>query len=283
MMKAKVIVALALLWLSLTVFANCKKEVIIFVHGSWHGEWTWFQIENLMQEQGYETVTINLPGHGIDNSKACEVKLSDYRKAIVKVLDQQSQPVILVGHSMGGVAISEAAEARPEKVKKLIYLAAFLIPSGHSMLEVAMQDSESKILPNLKINAAGGYVDLDREKVRNIFYGMSKQEFVLLSEKLLTPEPLAPLTTQLSLTNENFGSIPRYYIKTLNDNAITRKMQKAMYCRLPCKKVYYICSDHSPFFSATKRLRNILIKIANDPSIKTKNIEPPGVMFSNAF
>ena len=264
-MRTRMIFLFVALFMSINAFSNDDRaKAFVLVHGSWHGEWTWFQLEFLLRQEGYKTITVNLPGHGLDTTKAGSITLDDYRDAVVEVLDQQNRPVILVGHSMGGIVISEAAEERPEKVDKLVYVAGFLLQNGESLLSMSNQDTNSMIQENLIINREMGYADLNRKKINRIFYKESADNYAILSHKLLTQEPLAPLDTPLTITLNRFGSVPRYYIKTLKDRAITKKAQKKMYENLPCQKVYEIDTDHSPFFSATEELKNILVEIEKD-------------------
>jgi len=65
---------------------------------------------------------------------------------------------------------------------------------------------------------------------------------------------LAPFATPLALSEENFGQIPRAYVETLQDRAVSPPFQKEMYKKLPCQKVVSMTTSHSPFFSAPEEL-----------------------------
>jgi len=101
----------------------------VLVHGAWHGAWCWFKTAPLLQKLGHKVITPDLPAHGIDKAATASVTLAGYSQRIVDVLDACPEPVILVGHSMGGIAITEAAQARPDKVSRLVYVTAFLLPT----------------------------------------------------------------------------------------------------------------------------------------------------------
>lgn len=252
-------------WLVITNVLSGASEshTYVLVHGAWHGNWTYYKLEYELVKAGHKVICVNLPGHGLDTTAPGKVTLADYQNAIVEVLDTVSEPVVLVGHSMGGIAISMAAEARPEKIDKLVYLAAFMPKDGESMLELALKDSLSMIGPSLIFDFPNNTVDLVRENISDIFYGSSTAEYVHLSEMLLTPNPLQPLTTTLSLTPEKYGSVRRFYITTSYDKAITPAFQEKMYTEQPCEEVYTLNTEHSPFFSAPNRLKNILDKIGD--------------------
>lgn len=263
-MKAFLIGFSLFLFSSNMLLGASESHTFVLVHGAWHGNWTFYKLQYELEKAGHSVICVNLPGHGLDWEIAGSVTLADYQNAIVEVLDTLADPAVLVGHSMGGIAISMAAEARPEKIDKLVYLAAFMPQNGQTMMGLAMQDSNSMIGPSLIIDTATQTVDLIRENVDDIFYDASTAEYVLISKMLLTPNPLLPLITPLCLTDENYGSVRRFYITTNNDKAITPDFQEVMYTALPCEKVYALNTEHSPFFSATVNLKNILDKIGDD-------------------
>ena len=123
-------------------------STFVLVHGAWHGSWCWKKVVPLLEEAGHEVVTLDLPGHGDDGTPVSEVTLVTYAERVCDVLDEQSELVVLVGHSMGGLVISEAAERRPEKIKLLVYLTGFLLANGKTLIETAQADEEAIVVPN---------------------------------------------------------------------------------------------------------------------------------------
>jgi len=156
--------------------------------------------------------------------------------------------------------LSTAAEARPESIEKLVYLAALLLPDGFSVLDLIALAPDAPIVGNMI--PGNGILDLNREAAADLLYNMSPPADINLAESLLQANPLLPMVTPISITDENFGSVPRYYIATTDDNTIPPDMQAYMYTSLPCEDVYTIHSDHSPFFSRPARLTAILHHIA---------------------
>lgn len=82
----------------------------------------------------------------------------------------------------------------------------------------------------------------------------------------MRPIPFAPLTEKLSLSATNYGSIPRFYVKTLEDFAIAVSLQEAMIDSDPPEHVFQMKgSDHSPFLSKPQALHKILVEISKIP------------------
>jgi len=169
--------------------------------------------------------------------------------------------VILVGHSRGGILISEAAQARPERVQVLVYLCAFLLRDGESLFAAAGTDSQSALPGNLIMAADQLSATVQDVVINAAFYGGCNADDRALARTLLQPEPLVPLTTPLQLTPERYGRVPRVYIECLQDRAVSPAMQRRMNDASPCQRVISMDSDHSPFFSAPDELVGHLLSV----------------------
>lgn len=233
----------------------------VLIHGSWHGGWCWDKVARSLKRAGQNVEALDLPGHGDDETPISQISLQSYAERVRRVLDAQSEPVILVGHSMGGIAISQAAEYRPYKIETLVYLTGSLLRNGESLLQVAQEDKQSLVAPNLIIHDGKGVATVREDAIENIFYGDCSDEDVASARSQLSPEPLAPLATPIRVTEENFGRIPRVYIELFRDLANSPPAQKRMYTALPCRKVISMDTSHSPFFSAPKELVGHLLSL----------------------
>ncbi|WP_342344920.1 alpha/beta fold hydrolase [Sphingomonas sp. CFBP 13603] len=84
-----------------------------------------------------------------------------YRDTVITAIGAERNPVVLVGHSFGGITISNVAETIPERIKTLVYVAAFLPRDGVSLLDMAKTDAGSLVVPHLHVDSAAGVMRLD--------------------------------------------------------------------------------------------------------------------------
>jgi pimeloyl-ACP methyl ester carboxylesterase len=231
----------------------------VFVHGAWHGAWCWHKVVPRLTKAGHTVFAPDLPSLGRDRTPVADVSLASWAESICRIVDAASEPVTLVGHSRGGIIISEVAERRPHKVAALVYLSAFLLRDGQSLLQVAQSHAGSLVLPNLVIAPDETSMTVKEDVLKEAFYGECSEEDVTLARMLLAPEPTAPAATPIHVTEARFGSVPRIYIECLRDRAIPLSLQRQMHASVPCHKVVAIDTDHSPFFSSPDALVDHLI------------------------
>ncbi len=237
------------------------KNTYILVHGAWHGVWAWKYVTPLLEAQGHKVLAIDLPGHGADKTPIVNVGLSDYTKKIVEAATTQSGNVILVGHSMGGIPISQAAEVLgAEKVAKLVFLDAFMPKNGESVQSLA-----ALTLPKnppfeaaFMIEDMGKTVALNPSLLKNSLYHDCSQIDVDFALANLSKEPLAVLGSPVQVSDGIYGKIPKYYILCTQ----SRDSDKTpLTTRVPTEKIYKLDSSHSPFLSMPNKLADILLEL----------------------
>lgn len=237
-------------------------STFVLVHGSWHGAWCWEKIIPLLKARGHRAVAPDLPAHGADRTPIAAITLQSYVDRVGEVLDASTEPVVLVGHSMGGVVISQVAEVRPQKVAGLVYVAGFLLQNGQSLFDVGGTDQRALILPNLQPAADQSHATLRDSAITDIFYHDCTAADATAAKARFVPEPMLPVVTPIHVTTENFGRVPRAYIVCEQDHSITPECQRRMLAATPCEPVVSLDSSHSPFFSMPERLADVLVACA---------------------
>lgn len=236
----------------------------VLVHGAGHGAWCWSRLVPELEALGHRAVTLDLPGLGDDPTPAAEVTFGGSIDRVVETVENEAEPVILVGHSLGGVSISRTAELVPDRIRLLVYLSAFLPVDGDSVDAIYLSPewpAETATIPPVR-SADGLTVSHTPEGARERFYQDCSEEDVAYCLARLRPQPLVMRHTPVRLTPERFGRVPRAYIECLNDQAAPIERQRKMVARSPCRTVVSLASGHSPFFSAPGELAKILSDMA---------------------
>lgn len=237
------------------------RKTFVLIHGAWHGAWCWHKLIPLIEAHGARVVAPDLPSMGADATPPASVTLDSWAQFVANLVRREGDPVVLLGHSRAGIVISQAAELVPDRITKLVYLAAYLLPAGTTLAETARTDTDSLVPANMIPAASGATCTLRPKVIRDAFYGHCSEADVEFARARLSPEPLKPLVTPLAVTPEKFGRVPRAYIECVDDRTVSLAAQRRMQALLPCDPVLTLNGDHSPFLSAPQELARILISI----------------------
>jgi pimeloyl-ACP methyl ester carboxylesterase len=219
----------------------------VLVHGAYHGGWCYEQVVPLLEAAGHTAIAVDLPGHGENKKPIEEVTLAAYVDHVSAIIEAQSEPVILVGHSLGGMTITEVSERLPEKVSWVVYLTAVMLKNGQDRAELAVYDNPEPMTAKRVISADGLSATMPSEIIPETFYGQCSETDVAQAMARLVPQATDPIKRTVTTTPERFGRVRRAYVKCLRDNAIPIAMQRAMIAAQPCEKVFTLDTDHSPF------------------------------------
>ncbi len=239
----------------------------ILVSGSWHGAWCWDHVVPLIEARRHRAIAVELAGMGDDRTPLRDVTLAGWAKQVANLVRAEPEPVVLVGHSRGGIIISEVAERVPDHIAGLVYLAAVLLPSGNSTARVSEMKADEEAghqLADIYLPAEPGTAVLRPDVVRDMFFNTTPPDLADWAASKLGAEPLGPLGTPLQLTEKNFGRVRRDYIECLRDQAISIGVQRRFREVLPCRRVLTLDTDHSPFLSAPEELAAALDQLVRD-------------------
>ena len=231
----------------------------VLVHGASHGAWCWKKIIPLLLQEGHTVVAPDLPGHGQDKTPIASITLKAYTDRVCEVLDDQTERVILVGHSMGGIVVTQVGEYRPEKIKRIVYLSAIVPANGESWFQSIQEIYDSSLIVVADDKSYYSYKD---ELVEDLFYGDCSEDDISFAKSNIVPQPMGPVAESIQITEEKYGSIPRVYIECLRDKTLIPAFQKKMYTIVPCEQIISMDTSHSPFLSAPEGLARHLLSFA---------------------
>jgi pimeloyl-ACP methyl ester carboxylesterase len=263
MMKTKI----AALAVGLNFAAGlASADTFVLVHGAFQDGASWAGVAAGLTAAGHTAVTVTLPGRG-DGKPADKVTMAEYVVAVDAAIDSAGGPVVLVGHSFGGMVISATAEAEPSKIASLIYVAAYLprvgTTPGDSMQELAMSDHHGAWQQDSFVVAADySTASVNPRDRAAIFANDADAATAEAITSAMLDEPLAPLATPVALTEERFGSVRAAYVVTLQDKAVSTDLQLTMIGRGLVQEAVPLDAGHVPQITATDALVQALIRAA---------------------
>jgi pimeloyl-ACP methyl ester carboxylesterase len=241
----------------------------LLIHGAMGGAWCWEPVIPGLQAGGHDAVAIDLPGQGSDTTPLAEITLYRYADAVCDALDRMDGvggPVLLTGHSMGGMVITQAASQRPEKLAGLAYVAAFLPEPGQSLIDITHlpEAAGDSVQANIVVDGEPPVATMPPEAAPEALYHCCTREQIDWALPRRAGQPVIPFTQPFTPAGDTaaFDGLPRAYVTCLQDRAIKPALQKRMYTRAGCDPVIEIDTDHSPWLSRTDELVGALNAIA---------------------
>jgi pimeloyl-ACP methyl ester carboxylesterase len=240
---------------------------IVLVHGAFGGAWCWEPVIPGLEEAGHTVQAFDLPGSGEDTTPVAEVTLDAYAERACGIL-AEGPPAVLVGHSMGGVVVTQAAARRPQLVDSLVYVSAFAPADGQSLLDLTQlpEGATDQVQANLVVDGDPPVATMPEAAARVAIYGCVNDDAAAEAVAKRGPQPVVPFTQPLQVpddTRAEFERLPRAYVSCLKDLAIPPALQQRMYAAAGCDPVIELDTDHAPMLSRTKELVGILDKIAS--------------------
>jgi len=232
----------------------------ILLHGAWEESRMWDDVSPILQQNGHTITAIDLPGHGTNKQLGPAVTTSAYKQAVVDVITPLDHQVILVGHSMNGALISHVAEQIPEKIERLIYVTAFLLKNGGSVLEAMQSDPEGGALPEVVFSDDQAYATLPEPALRRIgFHDIEESAIQRFLPLMAEWQATEPFMAKVVLSEKNFGSVRKTYIRTSIDKMISPALQDTMIANWEVDSVLDLESGHFPTFSQPKKLVELML------------------------
>ena len=237
---------------------------ILLVHGAFGRAANWDRVAPGLRAAGHEVEAIDLPGQGDDPTPVPEATLDRYADRVCEALSA-GPPAVLVGHSMGGMVITQAAARCPQAIDRLVYVAAFLPTDGESLIDLTQrpEGAGDAVQAGLVVEGDPPIATMPPEAAREGLMHCCDDEAAAWAQSLRGSQPVAPFTHPVRIDgNEAFASLPRAYVTCLQDRAIKPALQRLMFERARCDPVIEIDTDHSVWASRPDELVAALDRLA---------------------
>ena len=221
---------------------------VVLVHGGFVDGSGWQGVYQKLTEDGYSVSVVQNP----------TLSLAGDADATRRVIDAQSEPVILVGHSYGGAVITEAGT--DSNVKALVYIAGFVPDSGGSV-NTLIADLPPETAPPI-LPPQDGFLLLDRAKFHEAFAAdldAGLAEFMANSQV-----PWGLDAAGGTISEPAWRSKPSWYLLTIDDRMIPPSLQREMSARAD-STVVEVAGSHSIYVSKPEAVADIIKKAASEP------------------
>jgi pimeloyl-ACP methyl ester carboxylesterase len=222
------------------------KPTIVFVHGIWADGSCWTNEIAALQAKGYHVISVQNP----INSLAEDVATTQ------RSIDLVKGNIILVGHSWGGMVITQAGN--DPKVVGLVYLAAYGPDSGESLQAVSTNAPQTELTKYLV--PSGGYVFLSEEGVKTAFAGdlNAKQQALIYA----TQTPASHTVFDDKSGEPAWKNKPSWFVVAKNDKAIHPDLERFMAKRMKAKTIE-LPSSHVVMLSHPQEVLRVIEEAAN--------------------
>ena len=185
-----------------------KSSTFVLVHGAWHGGWCWSRVAERLRAAGQHVFTPTLTGLGErSHLLSPAINLDTFTQDIKNVLAWEDlRDVVLVGHSFGGLAISGAADQEAHRIRRLVYLDAFLLQPGTSAFDTFPAEVVSKL--EARAATAGGIAP-----PRPTSLGLESEEDIQFVRERLTPHPIGTYRQPFHLRHPLGNGLPATYLR----------------------------------------------------------------------
>ena len=276
-------------------FERDRPPMFLLVHGAWHGAWCFSELAVELARRGLVSCALEMPAHGCDarlaGSGVAKEGAASPRSPVADVdwntgvaqLDAVARqikasyggPLILLGHSAGGLVISALAERDPTLFDELVYLCAFTtsvlnayqMPENAGAMLLPLLRADPAMIGAQRLDVRSDDPSYTAELRRTFLNDVDTGRADAALWHMLPDEPL--FLDTVAITDGRWGSVPRSYIVAGRDNAIRPALQRRLVAEADIAapthptRLFDIDSGHSPFLSAKSDLADILVKIAD--------------------
>jgi len=190
----------------------------VLVHGAWHGGWVFDQAVNLLQAAGHTAEAPTYPGNrpGDDRSGITFDTIVD---AVAGILNKQTEPVVLVGHSSAGFVLQAAAPRAADKIERMVFYNTFLLPDGKAQFDLVPPEAAEGLGMAAKASPDNSVPVIPEFVRETLMAGDSQANQDAVIEKCV-PQPFTLFTTPVSTAPFKALDIPTSVLFCKDDTSL---------------------------------------------------------------
>ncbi|GAB2613414.1 alpha/beta fold hydrolase [Pseudactinotalea suaedae] len=198
------------------------KQTIVLVHGAYADSSSWNGSINALRDAGYPVIAAANPLRGIESDAA-------YLRS---VLDSIEGPIVVAGHSYGGVVMSHAAEGHPD-VTALVYVASFLAEPGESLVDLVTKfpgarlgDAAQPVPYPTPYGETASELYIDQARFHELFAG--DVDAGIAQQMAVAQRPLALAAFEAASTRAAWKTIESWVLAAGQDLAVPAALSRFM-------------------------------------------------------
>ena len=224
----------------------------VLVHGAWHGGWCWRFVRPLLKD--HRVFTPSLTGLGERRHLArSEINLDTHIEDVVSLLEMEDlHEVVLVGHSYGGMVVTGAADRAPQRIKRLVYLDAFVPEDGKCLLDYVVPERAARMRE-------------EGERLGRVapppvaLWGLTREDHVAFVKPREAPHPFGTMSQEIKLKG-NAQKLPRTFIYCSSPATGSFDQFAAKYRNDPAWKFFELPTGHDAMILMPERVAELLQK-----------------------
>jgi pimeloyl-ACP methyl ester carboxylesterase len=248
---------------------------MVFVHGGAHGAWCWMPLFPFLEG---DALAIDLPPKSVRGGprrlepvpELRTLTIGDFADSVLRDADTAGiERFVLVGHSMGGLTISQVAGRVPDRIEHLVYVSCMVPPEGASAIEALpedLRDMTRDAVVEARRGGANPIGGLDEDTTRSMFCSdMDEEQTQYVLDRTGT-EAAVVLAERVSRAGIP-ADLPKTFVKLLRDQSLPPDHQDVLAQNLrdsPGGEVDVVTIDagHDAMISRPKELADVLNRIA---------------------
>ncbi|GAA1055894.1 hypothetical protein GCM10017608_14490 [Agromyces luteolus] len=201
---------------------------VILIPGFWLDASSWNEVTPALDEAGHRIHAVTLPGLEAPDAPRAGIGLVDHVSAVTRLVDRLGERVVLVGHSGGGTVAQAVADARPDRIARVVYVDAAPMGDGDTINDELPVVGDEIPLPEWSVFGEGMLAGLDDDARRRF-------------RERAIPEPAAVASDPLHLTDERRLDVPTTIIT----------------CEYPSSQIRAWVADGAPFVRELAAMRDV--------------------------
>jgi pimeloyl-ACP methyl ester carboxylesterase len=231
---------------------------VVLVHGGWQGGWAWHMVAPLLWSAGHEVFTPTLRGLDEGDVDRASLTLGDLAGGLIQEIENRNlDDFVLVGHSGGGPVAQLVADRFGHRVRRIVFMSAWVLHDGESILDVHTQP-EAEALRAKAARSLDNTITMDTGRWASTFMQDATPGQLAATTDRLVPTPLGWFDEPIKLPRFFDLHLPASYVFLRHDNSAPKERYRGMAARLDHPLIVECDGSHEAMLTRPNAVANAL-------------------------